>query len=74
MTVLQPALGCQVRDPDTLQLLDPAGEDVTINGFYLRRLQCGDVIDMSGTLSVGGEVTSPAAHHAPAHRRPHKED
>ena len=74
MTMLQPALGCQVRDPDTLQLLDPAGEDVTINGFYLRRLQCGDVIDMSGTLSVGGEVTSPAHARAPAHRRAHKED
>jgi hypothetical protein len=70
MTMLQPAPGCQVRDPDTLQLLDPAGEDVTINDFYLRRLQCGDVIDMSaGTLSSAGEVTSPLAH-----RRGHKED
>jgi hypothetical protein len=72
MTMLQPASGCQVRDPDTLLLLDPAGEDVTINDFYLRRLQCGDVIDMSGTLAVAGTVTSPPAQ--PHHRRAHKED
>jgi hypothetical protein len=66
---LQPAPGCRVRDPDTLELLDPAGDLVTINGFWLRRLQCGDVVDIStGTLANAGTVSSHA------HRRGHKED
>jgi Protein of unknown function (DUF2635) len=64
MTMLQPAPGCAVRDPDTMQLLDPAGEDVTLNDFYIRRLQCGDVIDMdAGTLKNAGVVSSAAHHH-----------
>jgi Protein of unknown function (DUF2635) len=63
MTMLQPAPGCSVRDPQTMELLDPAGEDITdpLNGFWIRRLQCGDVIDMSaGTLVSQGTVSSRA--------------
>ena len=58
---LLPATGCSIRDPDTLILLDPAGQDVVLNDFYRRRLICGDVTDITGQSTVMGGLAT--EHH-----------
>lgn len=59
---LQPAPGCSVRDPTTLLLLDPAGDDVVLNDFYRRRLICGDVVDITGNSTVMGGLATERHH------------
>ncbi|PWD90547.1 DUF2635 domain-containing protein [Ignatzschineria cameli] len=46
---IKAADGRSVRDPETKQLLDEAGEFKPRNGFWLKRLKQGDVIETKPT-------------------------
>lgn len=52
---IKPAPGRAVRDPKTMKNLDPAGETKPRNGFWLRRLACGDVTELDTEPQNGGE-------------------
>ncbi|EKB5404442.1 DUF2635 domain-containing protein [Salmonella enterica] len=42
---IKPAPGRMVRDPDTLEFLQPAGEEKPFTPYWCRRLDDGDVIE-----------------------------
>lgn len=38
-----PAKNMQVRDPDTFEILPASGKEVTLNPYWVRRINVGDV-------------------------------
>lgn len=42
---IKPAPGRMVRDPDTLEFLQPGGEEKPFTPYWCRRLDDGDVIE-----------------------------
>ncbi|EJY9246272.1 DUF2635 domain-containing protein [Salmonella enterica] len=42
---IKPAPGRMVRDPDTLEFLQPGGEEKLFTPYWCRRLDDGDVIE-----------------------------
>ncbi|EAA6551024.1 hypothetical protein DLB95_23875 [Salmonella enterica subsp. diarizonae] len=42
---IKPAPGCAVRDPDTLEFLQPGGEEKPFTSYWCRRLDDGDVVE-----------------------------
>ncbi|HAP0140371.1 TPA: DUF2635 domain-containing protein [Escherichia coli] len=49
MMKIKPAEGKAIRDPLTMKLLDPAGEEKPRNSYWIRRLAAGDVIEIGNT-------------------------
>ncbi len=49
---IKPADGLRVRDPETGRPLAKAGEEKPRNAYWLRRLQCGDVV---AVVAKGGK-------------------
>ncbi|EGM7825835.1 DUF2635 domain-containing protein [Escherichia coli] len=47
MMKIKPAEGKAIRDPFTMQLLAPEGEEKPRNSFWLRRLADGDVVEVT---------------------------
>jgi hypothetical protein len=45
--ILKPCVGRRVRDPETLKVLDEAGEEKALSSYWLRRLRDGDVIEVN---------------------------
>jgi len=48
---LKPAKGMLVRDPETGRHLDSKGENKPRSSYWLRRLNDGDVVEISGGKS-----------------------
>ncbi len=46
MMKIKPADGKAIRDPFTLKLLAPEGEEKPRNSFWIRRLAAGDVVEV----------------------------
>lgn len=44
---IKPAPGRMVRDPDTLEFLQPGGEEKPFTPYWCRRLDDGDVIEFN---------------------------
>ncbi|EAA7440320.1 DUF2635 domain-containing protein [Salmonella enterica] len=44
---IKPAPGRMVRDPDTLEFLQPDGEEKPFTPYWCRRLDDGDVIEFN---------------------------
>ena len=45
---IKPADGLTVRDPETRRPLARKGEEKPKNGYWMRRLACGDVVIVGG--------------------------
>ena len=43
MTILKPVNSLKVRDPETLEFLNPEGEEKELNTYWRRRMADGDV-------------------------------
>ncbi|RMG60283.1 MAG: DUF2635 domain-containing protein [Gammaproteobacteria bacterium] len=43
---IKPAPGLRVRDPQTRRLLAEKGEVKPRDGYWMRRLACGDVVEV----------------------------
>lgn len=54
---VKPAPGRAVRDPKTMKMLAADGETKPRNGFWLRRLAGGDVIELGAEPQDAGEDT-----------------
>ncbi|HFP3784764.1 TPA: DUF2635 domain-containing protein [Escherichia coli] len=58
MLKVKPAEGKVIRDPFTMKLLAPEGEEKPRNSFWLRRLAAGDVLEVAvGSTDDIAEVT-----------------
>lgn len=44
---VKPAVGVKVRDPLTMQHLPDEGKEVVASTYWVRRIKCGDVIDVT---------------------------
>ena len=49
MLKIKPAAGKAIRDPLTMKLLAPEGEEKPRNSFWIRRLAAGDVVEVGST-------------------------
>ncbi|OSK94360.1 DUF2635 domain-containing protein [Escherichia coli] len=49
MLKIKPAEGKAIRDPLTMKLLAPEGEEKPRNSFWIRRLAAGDVTEVGST-------------------------
>ncbi|EJB0095757.1 TPA: DUF2635 domain-containing protein [Escherichia coli] len=49
MLKIKPAEGKTIRDPLTMELLAPEGEEKPRNSFWIRRLVAGDVVEVGST-------------------------
>ena len=56
---VKPKDGLKIKRPDTGRLLDPAGEAVPKNTFWMRRIAEGDVSEVASKVEAKAE-TKPA--------------
>ncbi|HEC9152309.1 TPA: DUF2635 domain-containing protein [Salmonella enterica subsp. enterica serovar Javiana] len=57
---IKPAPGRMVRDPDTLEFLQPGGEEKTFTPYWCRRLDDGDVIEFDPNETPASPNTAAA--------------
>lgn len=70
MLKIKPAEGKAIRDPLTMKLLSPQGEEKPRNSFWIRRLAAGDVVEVKGDGSeTGNDDTTTAETEATAKKR-----
>ncbi|PFF95391.1 DUF2635 domain-containing protein [Escherichia albertii] len=53
---IKPAEGKAIRDPFTMKLLNPDGEEKPRNSFWIRRLAAGDVVEVGRTENTTGDT------------------
>lgn len=55
---IKPAPGRMVRDPDTLEFLQPDGEEKPFTPYWCRRLDDGDVIEFDPNAAADDAPTT----------------
>lgn len=56
--ILKPTNGATVRDPDTFEKLPQEGAEKPLESYWLRRIQCGDVVLVEPETSGTKQKTS----------------
>ncbi|EKO9886184.1 DUF2635 domain-containing protein [Escherichia coli] len=56
MLKIKPAAGKAIRDPLTMKLLTPEGEEKPRNSFWIRRLAAGDVVEVGSTENTADDT------------------
>ncbi|HFL4393807.1 TPA: DUF2635 domain-containing protein [Escherichia coli] len=56
MLKIKPAAGKVIRDPLTMKLLAPEGEEKPRNSFWIRRLAAGDVVEVGSTENTADDT------------------
>ncbi|WP_000979223.1 DUF2635 domain-containing protein [Escherichia coli] len=56
MLKIKPAAGKAIRDPLTMKLLAPEGEEKPRNSFWIRRLAAGDVVEIGSTENTSDDT------------------